>query len=621
VAASFRRPLPLLVAIVIGLAAAIPVAAADPIRARDADAPDGRLIVLWRDGAPSRIGISGVDDMRRSRSRQRSVVVAERGEAGEVAAALRKDPRVLAVVPDAVIKALDWPDDEPPDDPLYPDQGNLTQIGVPDVWPTTTGDPGLTIAVIDSGVDLDHPDLTGVTVTSPRNEVWNNADVSDVAGHGTYVAGTIFARTDNAEGIAGIAPTSTLMPIKVLDDDGFGTFSDLLDGVDWAREHGADIINMSLGGELDPAQVALVQPTFTEARVAGILMTAASGNSGGPFIEYPAGLNGVISVAAVDADDVVAEFSTFNRTVDIAAPGVGIVSSTFGSYEPADGTSASAPQVAGGAALIWSARPGLEVAELEAVLRASAVDLGDPGRDHFYGSGRLDLAAALTEDVPDPLPDLEPPPGPTDPLVVEFTSPAGPVTQTATTFTVEWTSSEALYDGLLLRIVWNLVNKTCPDEEEEADDFILLELTSPVEDTGLRVGTCSRYALIAVDGEGRVAEAISAPVTVVDTTRPRITSRTPGPGKTNVARSTSIKIVFSERVKGVSGKTLRLKNLTTGLYVRAKVSYSSSKRTATINPTLNMFGGTRYRVYVRSGITDLSGNKLATTHWTFRTRR
>jgi hypothetical protein len=79
--------------------------------------------------------------------------------------------------------------------------------------------------------------------------------------------------------------------------------------------------------------------------------------------------------------------------------------------------------------------------------------------------------------------------------------------------------------------------------------------------------------------------------------------------------------VFSERVKGVSGKTLRLKNLTTGLYVRAKVSYSSSKRTATINPTLNMFGGTRYRVYVRSGITDLSGNKLATTHWTFRTRR
>ena len=117
--------------------------------------------------------------------------------------------------------------------------------------------------------------------------VWNNADVTDDDGHGTHVTGTIVAETNNGLGMAGIAPGSTLMPIKVADSDGFIALSDVLDAVDWAREHGADVINLSLGGTLTPEQVELAQPTFTAARDAGILTVAASGNDGTAVRMYP----------------------------------------------------------------------------------------------------------------------------------------------------------------------------------------------------------------------------------------------------------------------------------------------------------------------------------------------
>jgi subtilisin family serine protease len=135
----------------------------------------------------------------------RSVVTAKPGRSASVAAALRADPRVLAVVPDASLSLLDWPADGEPFDPHYAQQPDLAQIDVPEAWKTTTGDPSVVVAVIDSGVDLTHPDLDGVTVVDPRNVVWNNTDVADDVGHGTHVTGTILAETDNAVGIAGIA--------------------------------------------------------------------------------------------------------------------------------------------------------------------------------------------------------------------------------------------------------------------------------------------------------------------------------------------------------------------------------------------------------------------------------
>jgi subtilisin family serine protease len=620
VRSTLRRGVPAAIAVVLALVSVIPVAAAPAdVRASDAKAHGGRLIVLWRDHAPADLGIGGVRRMAKTPMRQRSVITAMPGQAGVVARDLRRDPRVLSVVPDARIKAADWPAD-PPDDPRYGEQDDLDQINVPDAWPTTTGDPGVVVAVIDSGVDLAHPDLAGVAVTDPRNEIWNTTDVTDDLGHGTHVAGTIFAQTDNTVGIAGIAPTSTLMPIKVLDESGFGSVSDLLDGMDWARTHGADIINISITGFLTPEQVALVQPTFTAARAAGILTVAAAGNSGERLVEYPGALRGVVSVSAVDETDALAEFSSFNRGVDLAAPGVETLSTALGDYERASGTSMASPHVAGGAALVWSARPGLDVAELEAVLRESSLDLGDPGRDDRFGSGRLDVLAALSEPVPDPLPDLEPEPGITDPLEFTFTSPTVPVTQTKTSFTVSWTASHEVIAGQLARYRYFLIGGVCPSDVDFPDDLVLLDFTSPITDTGLAPGSCYRWSVIGIDEEAQIADAISAPVTVVDRTRPTIRSRTPRPGATGVSRTSNIKVTFSEAVRGVSSTTVRLKNLRTGFWVRAKVTYSSSTRTATLDPALSMYRNERYAVYVTSGIRDIAGNRFTSTSWSFRTR-
>ncbi len=616
-----RRQVSILLAVAFLFVAVVPAAsAAPPVLASDAAAEGGRLIVMWRTRAPRQLGIAGIDRVASSGVDQRSVVFARSGQAGTVARALRADPRVLAVVPDAEVKASVWPADGTPDDPEFPDQDDLDQINVPEVWPTTTGDSSVVVAVIDSGVELTHPDLAGVNIVAPRNEIWNNTDVTDELGHGTHVAGTIFAQTDNATGIAGIASTSTLMPIKVLDKFGVGSVSDVLDAVDWARTHGADIINLSLGGFLSREQVALTQPTFSAARSAGILTVAASGNTGSNLVEYPAALHGVVSVGAVDGSDVLAEFSTFNRAVDITAPGVDTLSTTLGDYARESGTSMASPHVAGGAALVWSARPGLDVAELETVLRTSSVDLGDPGRDNMFGSGRLDVLAALSEPIADPLPDLEPAPGITDPLVVTFTSPTAPVTQTGRSFTVSWTSSHAVIDGILIRQTWNLAGSTCPDLESPPDDSVALELVSPTLDTGLKVGACHRWTILAIDEEAEIAFATSEPVKVVDTTRPTIKSRTPAPNATRVARTTSVKVRFSEPVKGVSSTTLRLKNLRTGLWVRTKVTYSAATRTATIDPVRTMFRNQRYAVYVTNGVRDTSGNRLAPARWSFRTR-
>ncbi len=596
----------------------LPAAAAAPaVRASDAAAPGGRLIVLWRNSAPAAVGLAGVRRVEAAETSQRTVVVARSGQAGAVAAALRRDPRVLAVVPDATVKALDWPNSGDPSDPLYPEQEDLDQIGVPEVWPTTTGDPDVVVAVLDTGVDLDHPDLDGVAVTAPRNMIWNTSDVSDVYGHGTHVAGTIFAQADNETGIAGIAPDSTLMPVKVLDDNGFGSFSDVLDGVDWAREHGADIINLSLGGSLAPEQVALMQPTFTAAREAGILTVAASGNSGSPQVFYPAGLNGVLAVGAVDQDDFVAEFSTFSRVVDISAPGVDTLSTVYGDYERWSGTSMASPHVAGVAALVWADRPGLNVRKLEAVLRSSAVDLGNPGWDRYFGDGRLDAAAALDAPVPDPLPELEPAPGPVDPFTLEFTYPDRP-TRVTGRFTVTWTANYPVWDGFLVRYSWRLVGGQCPWEWDSPTGYTFLPFSTQ-RAQNLSAGYCYLYYVVAVDEEGRVAEALSDPVSVVDVVRPTVRSRTPAANATGVAPGTSVRVGFSEPVRGVSGSTLRLKNLTTGRWVNAAVRYNSASNMATIDPSRAMIRGNRYAVYATSGIQDRSGNHLRSTSCTFRT--
>ena len=609
-------------AILLAVATAAPVAAAGPadLRAADGDAYRDRLIVTWRGVAPGAVGIDGVRGQSETSRPWRTVVRAEKGESASVAAKLRRDPRVLAVVPDARLELTDWPADAPPDDPGYPDQGYLPQIGVPDAWTATTGDPTLVVAVIDSGVDLDHPDLDDVAITNPRNESWNNEDVTDVDGHGTFTMGLVVAEADNGFGIAGIAPDVTLMPIK-LDVDLFGgiSFADALDGVDWARTHDADIISMSFGGLLTPEQAALAQPTFSAAREAGILMLAASGNDGLQIRNYPASLQGVVSVGAVDPDDLVADFSNGGRTLDLVAPGVDILSTIpDGDIFPASGTSAATPMVAAVAALVWSVRPELAVEELEAVLRASALDLGDPGHDGLYGDGRVDAAAALDEPVPDPLPVLEPP-APLPPLELAFTAPTEAVYQTQRHYTATIEASNEVADAIAILVDWRINAGKCRTGDP-IEAFIDIEFALEMELTDLRRGHCYRLIALAIDEDGNVAEALSKPIFVLDPIVPTITGRRPASGATGIDRDDNVRVRFSEPVLAPAG-TVRLRNTETGLIVRTDLRYDPDTNTVILDPRLRMYPRTTYRVEVTGRVQDRKGNPVGEHAWEFTTGR
>ena len=615
---SIRIRAAVLLALALLLSTVVPVASASPSVRQTADAAafHDRLIVVWKTGVPTRLPLVGVASIRASENPLHSLVTARHGQAAAVAAKLRSDPRVLAVVPDAKMKLLAWPADGAPSDPLYADQTDLAQIGVPDAWKTTRGDPSVVVAVIDSGVDLAHPDLAGVNVVAPRNEVWNSTDVTDTVGHGTHVTGTILADTNNAVGMAGIAPDSTLMPIKVASDSGGLSFSDVLDGVDWAREHGANIINMSLGGDLTPEQAALGQPTFTAARSAGVLMVAAAGNDETSVRMYPASFQGVMSVSAVDSTDTIADFSNTGLAIDIAAPGVDLVSTmNDGTYLVASGTSMASPHVAGVAALVEAARPGLTVDQVEAVLRSSAVDLGTPGRDNQYGDGRVDAAAALTAPIPDPIPTLDPP-ALLPALTISFVSPFTDVYQTRSSYTATLAINHDVAESTAMLASWPIVGGQC--EPFSFPDLEPAEFGPTIPLTGLRAGRCYQLYVAALDESDNYAEATSSYIFVLDRTAPKVVRRTPAAGATGVRTDANVSVKFSERV--VVGGGVRLVNTRTGLIVRAHYTWIASTNTLVIDPVLRMYPGTRYRVEVTARVEDMSGNRIKGLSWSFTTR-
>jgi subtilisin family serine protease len=311
-----------------------------------------------------------------------------------------------------------------PDDPRYAEQWNLARIGMPQAWAIVTDTSALTVAVLDSGVALDHPDLQGQIWTNrgeiPGNDVdddgngyiddlhgWHfyhvysggqalpdqNNDVRDGNGHGTHVAGIIGAAADNGEGIAGVAWRARLMPVRVLDDDAFGWESDVVAGLNYAVANGARVVNMSLG--LAQAGPALAE-AVARAEAQGVLVVAAAGNTGGPML-YPAAYPTVLSVGASDRSDRRAGFSSFGPRLDLLAPGEAILSTWNGvPYFVRSGTSMAAPQAAGVAALLHTRMPQITPAAIRACLLASAVDLGPPGRDDATGWGLLNAGVVAT---------------------------------------------------------------------------------------------------------------------------------------------------------------------------------------------------------------------------------
>ena len=281
-------------------------------------------------------------------------------------------------------------------DPLRSQQYALNNVSFEAAWSCsgTTDGSGVVIAVVDTGVMGNHPDLNGkvqVGFDAIANVAGGNNDPN---GHGTHVAGIAAAYANNGAGIHGGAPGAEIMPIKVLGASGSGWSSDVAQGIIWAADNGAHVINLSLGGGYSSVSHTAVQYAVGK----GVVVVAAAGNSGrsGSPPSYPGALSETIAVGATDAGNNHPSFSNVGSYLDLSAPGVSILSTTNdGSYGNKTGTSMATPYVAAAAAIVRSASAGCTVAQVQAALEATADDLGAPGHDSTYGHGLIDPLDAL----------------------------------------------------------------------------------------------------------------------------------------------------------------------------------------------------------------------------------
>jgi|GEM_PF-559962 len=261
----------------------------------------------------------------------------------------------------------------------------VTKVKALDVHPITKGS-GIKIAVIDSGIDYNHPDLKD-NYRGGYDFVNSDNDPKDDYGHGTKCAGVI-ASIDNSYGVLGVAPESSIYSLKVLGSDGMGYSSRTIRAIEWAVDHDIDIISMSLGGSTGSDTY---RQAVDNAYNAGVLLVASAGNSGSSAsdnVKYPAKFDSVIAVSATTQSDYIASFSSVGPAVELAAPGYYIRTTTMGSgYASFSGTSAAAPFVSGVAALMMAANPTMTNAEIRDLMHQNAIDLGESGRDIKYGYG------------------------------------------------------------------------------------------------------------------------------------------------------------------------------------------------------------------------------------------
>lgn len=282
------------------------------------------------------------------------------------------------------------PLDVDPDDPGYKDSYALPLIGAPDAWSHTDG-AGITIAILDTGIDLNHPDLVD-NIVDGFNVLDNNNDVKDDNGHGTKTAGVVAAVAGNKIGSLGIAPKSKIMPIKIAGSDGYALFSAMAEGLMWAADNGARIANLSYSGA---AGSLTVQRAASYFRSKGGIVVVSAGNTGTrtPYPSHQA----LVVVSATDKSDRMASWSSYGPSVDLCAPGVSIYTTQKGGkYGKVSGTSFSAPIVAGSIALIMSKNPDLNPDKTEAVLYGNVKKLGTESEAEKFGRGRVDIGAAIT---------------------------------------------------------------------------------------------------------------------------------------------------------------------------------------------------------------------------------
>lgn len=325
-----------------------------------------------------------------------AVVDVDPSREGEISARLSRDPRVEAVEPMIVARALFTPND-----PKYGEQWHMTRVGAERAWEFGCGE-GVTVAVVDTGIAcydqsgfMKGTDLSGTACVDGYNFVGKNEIAADDQGHGTHVAGTIAQTTNNGVGVAGLSHCAKLMPVKVLSKQGWGTMADVAEGIRWAADHGAQVINLSLGA---PVKSKVVENAVKHAYAKGVTVVAAAGNSG-RSVGYPAAYHEAIAVSATDRNDNLAWFSSRGPEVTIAAPGVAVTQQTIcdagknkcEQWGVFNGTSMASPHVAAAAALLVG--QGITDPDaIRATLRATALPKEDA---NLFGAGILQADHAV----------------------------------------------------------------------------------------------------------------------------------------------------------------------------------------------------------------------------------
>ncbi|HBW35098.1 MAG: peptidase [Peptococcaceae bacterium BRH_c23] len=348
----------------------------------------------------------GIEVVRRGPLNYATLEVAGNRNLQEVIAALNITPGILGAE-ENYRRTIQNQTGTVPRDPLFREQWSLVNGNVLGAWEMGATGQGVTIAVVDTGVALTHPDLINNLV--PGYNAITGSEVAganqDNNGHGTQVSG-VAAAEGNRVGIIGVAYQAKIMPIKAMNSKGIGYDDAIADGIIWAADHGAKIINLSLGSENGSVASAILKQAITYASKKGCLLIAASGNydsesQGNPGVSYPASDPLVLAVSATDKASKVTNYSTIGTEIDLAAPGDSIPTAAWSQasgtgYVYASGTSMAAPFVAGEAALIWSQHLDWSREQVIQALLQGTHDLGISGRDNQYGHGLVDAKLALT---------------------------------------------------------------------------------------------------------------------------------------------------------------------------------------------------------------------------------
>ncbi len=425
-----------------------------------------------------------------------------------------------------------------PNDPYYPNQTHLGAIKAPAAWTTTTGAPSIAVAVIDTGVNGSHPDFAGRLLPG-WNTYDNNSNYADVYGHGTKVAGTIVAATNNGVGVASICWNCMLMPIRASQPSGSATFSALAAGVTWAADHGARVANISYQVSSSSTVTAAAQYFMSK----GGLVFAAAGNysTNDPAADNPY----IVTVSGYDpAAKNLYSWSNYGNNIDVTSPGcTGMTTMMNLSYGGGCGTSYASPIAAGVAALIFSANPNLTAAQALNILKDSAADIGTAGWDIKFGHGLVDAQAAVA---------LASGQSTTDTKGPEI-SVASPVNGSKVKGSIAASATVTDTGGQVKSVAFKLANST-------VCTFAAAPYSCSVDTTKFADGA-TPFTVVGEDNSGNVTTAqLSITIENADVTKPAVNLTAPAAGST-VSGSVPVTFSATDNV-GVTSITVTAGSLT-----------------------------------------------------------